>query len=527
MDKVSREQFKELRRRGHSASDIRSMQERGRVSEELNRKTFRQKGLLRAAGEFLNMDEFGRGIAMAGRQITGATRRNQDALVRQQQDNTSQLIDAIRRGRAEGRDVSNLIAQLRVETPETDFQELADGGVNNREVLGSAASTALNIASLGGAFNLGGKAATGAATVSQAARAGAAQGATSGALFGAAEATTEGTGAGTGALKGAAFGATVGGVLGGVSKYIDDLTKVTPESRLHETKDAFKTLQRRFKDGAVYQGKGAERKLVSDPITTLTNSGASSQLRVVDGKINAEGAREGLRTLITEIDDDVTDAIVSSPAKISLTELKDEAVALIKTSDDLKASGKVNKTLTSLNGYFDDYAQSYGDDLTMEQVSAIRRAMNKAYNPDTVDIERAIGDTTRKVIYSRVPGAKEGLAREGQLIAADKFLDALQGRAVKGGRMGAYFGNLVGAIAGQNATDTYLGSIAGAVTGGKVSKLVQSQQLNPIAPRVARGISSIVEQLPTDAAGNVSKTAVLNLIAQLSAQESSDQAAEQ
>jgi hypothetical protein len=528
MDTVTREQFKALRLQGYTAENIQDFAKRGRITEKLNgNKTFQEKGLLRSAADFLNLDEFGRGIGQTIYNMTGEGKRTQENILQLQEQNINSSVNALRDARARGDEkaVANLTQNLQKVSQEqnVDFDKLATGGLNNREVLGSAASTALNVASLGGALNLAGKAATGASTIGQAALRGAGQGAISGGLFGAAESMTEGEGVATGAAKGAAYGAVVGGVLGGASKYIDDLIKTTPESRLFETKDAFKTLKRRFNDNSVIQGKGEARKVLSDPITTLTSSGMGKQLRVIDGKINTEQARTGLRTMINELDDQVAEAVTSSQATAKLSLLKQKAVDAIKANESLKASGKVQKTVAALDSYFDDFTQSYGDEVSMETASQIRQQMNKAWNPDTVDVERAVGDTMRKVIYKNVPGAQQTLTKEGQLIAADKFLDALDGRAVKGGRLGGYFANLLGAMVGSSTNIPVAGPLVGALGANQIQQLMQQQQLNPLLPRVARGIASIVDRLPADAAGNVSKTAVLNLIGQLSAQSTSGQ----
>jgi len=531
MDKVSREQFKELRQMGYSSTVISDFAKRGRISEKLNKQTFSEKGLLRATGEFLNMDEFGRGIGQTIRNVTGETDRVQQGILKQQEESTTSLINAIRKGRAEGRDVSNLLTALEstVEQPGVDFEEMATGGLNNREVLGSAASTALNVASLGGALNFGAKAATGAATVRGAALTGAKSGAISGGLFGAAEATTEGEGALTGAAKGAAFGASVGGVIGGASKYIDDLIKTTPDSRLHETKDIFKTLKRRFNENSVYRKVDGQRKLVSDPISTLTDEGIGTQLRVVDGKINAETARSMVRELIDEQKEEVAEAVANATQQgknTSLMSLKQAAIERLRSNKDLQARGVVQKTENEVNRIFDDFLGSFGDDLTPNDVNAIRTAMNKVFNADTIDAERAVGDAARRFVYQNAPGSQQALAREGQLIGADKFLDALDGRAVKGGRLGGYFANMVGAIAGSSTDIPVVGPVVGALGANKIQQLAQSQQLNPIIPRITRTIATQIDKLPTDAAGNISRTAVLNLIAQISARPTSEETPE-
>lgn len=522
MDNISREQFKQLRQQGHSPAAIKDFAERGRVDEMLNKQTFKEAGLLRKAGEFLNMDEFGRGIGQAAFNISGQNRRNREQILEQGQQTTDTLVDLYREAQDSGdTERAERLGRMLQSQPDFDFEGMGTGGLNNREVIGSAISTGLNIASLRGA-KFGAKPVTQAATKLGAIGRGAQMGATAGALFSGAEAITEGEAVVPRALKGAAFGGVTGGVLAGVSKYVDDLTKVTPESRLHETTGAFKTLKRKFNEGAVYQGSGANRKLVSDPISTITKTDVGSQLQVIDGKINTDQARTTVRSLISEFDEDVANAVASSQHTTSISQLKRQAVEQIQKNESLKAAGKVQKTINALDGYFDDYTTSYGDDISMETASAIRREMNRAYNPDTVDVERAIGDTMRKVIYKNVPGAQEKLAQEGQLIAADKFLDALDGRAVKGGRLGGYFANLLGAVAGSSTDIPVVGPLAGALGANKIQQIMQSQQLNPIAPQMARGITSLVNQLPTDSAGNISRTAVINLIAQMSEQSASE-----
>lgn len=522
---ITREQYKTLRQQGYSQADIQDLAKRGRVDEELDNRTFKEKGLFRSVGGFLNMDEFGRGIGQAFFNLTGEGGEATDRIVQQQQQGTTQLIEGIRRGREEGRDVSRLETLLGEQGTDVDFQKIADAGLSNREVLGSAASTGLNVASLGGALNWGGKAVTGASSVGQATRIGATQGAIGGAAFGAAEATTEGEGLLPGAAKGAAFGAVAGGVTGGLSKYIDDLTKVTPESRLHETKDAFKTLKKKFNDNAVYTGKGQERRLISDPISTITDEGIGSRITVVDGKIRTDDARTLIRELIDEQKEEVTEAVAGSAGiRVPVSEMKKEVVSTVKKS--LKGTGRTSQTLKQVDGYFDDFAADFADEagtIATPDISLIREQMNKSFNTDTIDIERAIGDAARKIVYKNAAGSQQALAREGQLIAADKFLDALDGRTVKGGRLGGYFSNLLGAMVGSSTDIPVAGPLAGALGANQAQRFLQNQQLNPIAPRAARGIASLVEQLPTDAAGNISRTAVLNLIGQLSAQESSEQ----
>lgn len=609
MEKLTQEQYTQLRQKGLSQSEIRDVANRGKVYETLNKKTFKEKGLLRSTAGFLGMEEFGRGIGTA----IGNFKGTQDTVMQGQQrlqKAQTDLLKKIKEGRAQGKDTSRLEAVLQQmagaeQGVADDMLEVGTQGLSNREVIGSAIQTGLTAGSLLGfgptAKGVGAVTGLTGGGITGAVARGAVAGGLSGGAFGGAEAITEGTAVAGGVAKGASFGAVVGGVTSGIGQYISDLSKTTPKSRLVDQKDALVTLKKKFNENSVYKVVDGKKQLISDPITTITDTGVGSKLKVVDGKIQTDVARAQLREMIQSQADEVTQAVQNpSVASVPMSEFKEEAIATAKKS--LKGTGKTTATINKMNSYFDDFADDFAkvapetaktmnghvtmarrvveqpgfdqsqipqvvaqakqnmilsaqrvgldttklanssasslDELAMladdyldeassqistANISFIREQMNKSYNPDTVDVERAIGDTARKFVYRNAPGAQKALAREGQLIGADKFLDALDGRAVKGGRLGGYFANLLGAIAGSTTNVPVVGPVAGALGANKVQSLMQSQQLNPIAPQMARGLTSMIDRLPTDTAGNISKTAVMNLIGQLSAQQSSGQ----
>lgn len=536
MDTISLEQYKELRRQGLSQEQIKDLQKRGKIAETVKPKeTFMQKGLLRSAGSFLGMEEFGRGIGQTIYNLTGEGKKVQESILQQQQQTTTDVINALKKAREEGNTqaVANLSKTLeRMSTEQgVDFEQLGTGGLSNREVIGSAIQTGLTFGSLLGAGptaqGVGKVTGLTGGTVKQAIARGAGAGAIGGAAFGGAEAITEGQAVAPAMLKGAAFGAATGGVISGVGQYISNLAKITPGDKLLEQTDAMKTLQKQFDKNTVYRrGADGTKEIISDPISTIVKAGAKP--KVVNGKIDTQGARDTLRGLINQADDQVQASIQNAEvASTPLATLKQTVVDSVKANPDFKAGGKVTKVLSQIDNYFDDFATSYGDDIATTDISAIRAAMNKSFNADTVDVERAIGDAARKVLYKNAPGARELLVREGQLIAADKFLDALHGRAVKGGRLGGYFANLIGAIIGQQGDTPFgLGPVVGALGVGKLQQVMQKSALDPLTPKIARGLTAAFEALPTDTAGNVSKTAILSLIAQLSNQPSQQESVE-
>ncbi|MCA9358245.1 hypothetical protein KC902_03215 [Candidatus Kaiserbacteria bacterium] len=526
MDNLTAEQYKELRRQGLSQSQISDLQKRGKISETLNKKTFSEKGLVRSVGSFLGMEEFGRGLAATiNKPAQEKLRSNTIAQTEQSQND---LIAAIKSNREKGVDTSRLEAALQDSIKSSQeyagtFKEQADLGVSNREVVGSAIQTGLTFGSLLGA----GPTAKGAGTVlgltkptvGQAVVRGAAAGAAGGAAFGAAEAVTEGTPVATGALKSAAAGAVTGGILSGATQYISNLAGKTPTDRLIEQTDAVKTVKKNFDKNTIYRTVNGKKEIVSDPISTMVEAGVKP--KVVNGKINTEQAREQIRGLIDERKSDVAQAIASATDEgttTSLMTLKQATLEKVRSDANLRARGVVGKTEKEIERIFTDFLDSYGDELTTANVNSIREGMNRVFNADTIDAERAIGDAARRYVYQNAPGTRELLVREGQLIAADKFLDALHGRAVQGGKLGGYFNNLVGAIAGSTTEVPVVGPVAGAIGMNKLTEIIQKNALDPISSKMARGLVGAVNSLPTDAAGNISKTAILSLIGQLGGQ---------
>lgn len=529
MDNITLEQYKELRRQGLDKAQIQDLQKRGKVAETLNPQSFKQKGLIKSVGSFLGMEEFGKGIAATLNK--SSLQKLQSESMAQTSSIQDELISAIKSNREKGLDTTRLEAALGESVKSSQetaqkFGELEDLGVSNREVAGSAIQTGLAFGSLLGV----GPTATGVgkltgitkATVPSAIARGAIAGSLGGAAFGGAEAITEGQAVAPGIAKGAAMGAVTGGVLSGVGQYIKNLSSTKTEDVLFkqvEESGAAKTLKKKFNENTVYKTIDGKKVVISDPISTIVQAKATP--RVVKGKIDAVPARETLRSLINEQDDKVAQKIaesVNEDVTTSLIAMKQSAIEKIRGDEALKARGVVKKTEQEASKIFNDYIESYGDRLNTEQINSIRQAMNKVFNADTVDAERVIGDVARKYVYQNAPGTRELLVREGQLIAADKFLDALDGRPVKGGSMGKYFNNLIGAIAGGTTEIPVAGPVLGAAGMNKVTELIQKQALDPIMPKAARGMMSIFEALPTDAAGNISKTTLLSVIGQLSNQ---------
>jgi hypothetical protein len=519
METVSREQYKELRKRGYTQEQITDLAKRDRLSETLDDNSFAKKGLLRSAGEFLGMEEFGRGIGTTISNTLGT----QDRLIQatdQSTDIQTNLLRRIKQKEARGEDTTRLkeaLSKLSSATTASASQatNIGTSGLSSREVVGSAAQTGLSVIGLRGGLPT-------ARTLGMGARpilGGAAAGALSGAAFGASEAVTEGKNVLKGAAIGGAIGAPLGAATGALSKYIDDLAGKTPEKQIGSMKDSLKTLKTAFEKNSRYRVVDGEKVYYQNPITTLAESKAVP--KVIDGKVDATDAKAALNRLITELDDEslsLVDEAAANGTAITIKDFRKAVETAISQSDDLKASGAVMKTLRSAGQIFDDYEVSYGQQIPIDRLNAIRIAMNRVYDPAEKDAARTVGDAAREFIYTNAPGSQAALAREGELLAALKFLERMDGLAVKGGRLGRYFADLVGAIAGSSTQVPVVGPIVGAMGARTIANQMQQNYFKPLSGQVARTLTAVFDRLPTDEAGNVSKTAILNAIAQLSNQ---------
>jgi hypothetical protein len=253
-------------------------------------------------------------------------------------------------------------------------------------------------------------------------------------------------------LENTALGAVGGGVLGKIGDTIGGaLTSKAgegAESRLADQTNRLKTLSNSFKNNSTKD---------SNPISTLTENGLTKDLEVTqDGRVNAEGLTNPQQTgsldnLIQTHSDKASDLVKSMTGGVPTDEYRNTVLSAIKNNPDIVNAGNVSKASKEVNRIFDDYTESYGQELPYTAIDAIRARMNKVYNPDEIDVARTIGDTARKTLYegdSGNPELKATMQNEAKLIRAKNFVEKLHGTVVKGGRLGKYVSELVGAGAG-------------------------------------------------------------------------------
>lgn len=316
-------------------------------------------------------------------------------------------------------------------------------------------------------------------------------------------------------LKGsAAIGATLGGGLATAgelgSALVDNFANTTGTSRLESQTNNLKTLQRAFADSSTR---------TTNPITTMEQNGIIKDLRVVDGKVNIENITNpagtgSLDNLIQDQQDMGTQAVGQMNGGIKTDDFKNAVIESVQNNAALKASGNVSKIVTEVGRRFDDYTESYGDDIPYKDVNAIRVAMNKNWDPDTWDAEKAIGNAARTILYNGSGAGttlKSAMANEQELINAKEFAQKLGGTAVKGGRLGKYIADLgagiVGGIAGSTMgpVGTGIGAAAAGATADKLMGIYQSNYFNPVMGGAAQGLRRFIGSPAASAVTGVAK----------------------
>jgi hypothetical protein len=192
-----------------------------------------------------------------------------------------------------------------------------------------------------------------------------------------------------------------------------------------------------------------------------------------------------------------TQAVGQMKGGIPTDQFKQQVIDQIKANPTLKASGNVGKMVAEVGRRFDDYAESYGETIPYQDVNSVRVAMNKVWDPETWDAEKAIGNTARSILYNGTGAGttlKSAMQNEQELINAKEFLARLAGTKVAGGRLTKIIADAtaagVGAAAGAPVpfVGPALGAAASAYATNKAIGMMQGNYFNPMLGNAARSL---------------------------------------
>lgn len=316
-------------------------------------------------------------------------------------------------------------------------------------------------------------------------------------------------GSGTDIASGAKMGAATAGALSTAgelgSAFINSLSETTGATKLQahvQSGGAAKTLTRAFNDSST---------ATTNPIQTMEQNNLIKDLKVIDSTVNTEDITNPARTgsldnLIQDQQDMGTQSVGQMKGGINTEEFKQSVISSIKSNPSLQAAGTVGKTVAEVGRRFDDYAESYGETIPYKAVNAIRVAMNKQWDPETWDAEKAIGNSARAALYTGKgagPALQSAMQNEQELINTKEFLSKLNGTKVKGGQLTKIIAEAtaagVGATAGATIPVPFVGPALGAgVSAYAAKKAVEAMQgnyFNPMVGNAARSIGAFVPRV--------------------------------
>lgn len=328
-------------------------------------------------------------------------------------------------------------------------------------------------------------------------------------------------------IGGAFLGGSAAGILGKLAQKSGDQAVIDKLEKVYG--DAFGATKTGIKASSKIVGRGADA-----PETFLAHAGIAPETDEVNG-----------RTVFKTGEDSATYRAIQSRAS-ALTDLRDKLIDSADTSDlgdgmsmehtgsslsDLKneAIAQANKTfmgkeravaVNHLNDEFDALSQQFGtNDVSLKQLNSVKKYFQGNTNfdqtrPSTITSANklAAGVTKTAVETDAEKAGIPGIGGLNNMIrqhldflnteGKKGLLDKLNGQTVKGGRLGTYvregIGAGIGGTAGKVLGGGPIGEIGGILAGGVVGHhLAKIEQLLSVGgPRMAARLGKIAQEDP-------------------------------
>ncbi len=266
-------------------------------------------------------------------------------------------------------------------------------------------------------------------------------------------------------------------------KYVNDLAE-----KYREVSGGTKVTTKRLAR-SVAQGKDPAQYLAERNIKPTVEGGKMRTMEQADTlHKSVDPLNEHLNTALDEVQPGIP--------KIKLSDVRRQAIANAEKLPNLTETART-QIKTAINKEFDLQQEKLGDSITLRQLNDIKKAQwadtkFDATAPYKTEATYNIGKAAKETIERSVPkdaiDVKELNNEIGKAYDAEKFLRSLDGNAVKGGRLGRYFGRVTGAIIGK-ALPIPGGEIVGALGGDAVAKILQSNTFsNPLKELILRNL---------------------------------------
>lgn len=311
----------------------------------------------------------------------------------------------------------------------------------------------------------------------------------------------------------------IGGAI--LSKSLKSIAAANPKGRLTQMKDSLQSLHNAYESGIKYSYENGKKVEVSNPIKTMIDMKTIPVVK--NGKADTSEVVQKMNDKLGELSS-AYKASIDPNKTISIDELWNKVSTNIKRDKYLKSSGQVGNTLSKAESIIKDYRNSYGDNIPLNTVDDIRMTMNSKYDPDLKDAFRAVGDSARRVMYENIPSARDMLSKEGEILSARNFAESMNNKVVKGGRLGNYVGQVLGATIGSSTEIPVVGPILGALGGNAASQALQQNYFRGNILSRPAGITNKVGNILVDWLISNAKTPLIQEIVDIRPLSKSEQA---
>ena len=319
----------------------------------------------------------------------------------------------------------------------------------------------------------------------------------------------------TGVLESGLVGGVVGGVTGGVVSGVGNVAGKAYGATTDLVNKDVQTLRAdKITEGLTEQNsklKTAQKAFDNNTITRTTDTGAEQTITPIDTvakyNLTPEVKNGSLLTghNITQIDDHldtldntITSKLADTKITVPIDVLRQDMINAAKKNPILQESGKVQSTIDAANKRIDDFQATYGDSIPLTTINRIRIRANKDFSPDTADASLAIGDAGRRLVHDATgDNTIKGLLQDqGELLAARKYLNTLNGTKVSHGSIGKYALRTIGAVIGSTVEKApVIGPLIGAFGGEAVARGLQQAQFKSVGAEGKALVQGLTKKL--------------------------------
>lgn len=298
------------------------------------------------------------------------------------------------------------------------------------------------------------------------------------------------------------LGTITGGALGGIGGKIgSDLSRPNAINELEKTyqelaESTKPTTKRLFKGQKVTElknlagteGRTPERVLAEDGIIPKQKGTRLYTLKQAEEyRASNSHLRDANREALKEVEQSVP--------KVNLNDARQSAIQSVKTPENING-GKFKGLEKEINQEYDDLIEHYGNEVPLTTLDDIKTDRWKGVNFDSTrpllkDANYAIAKSHQKIIedVADKAGFKDvaQLNREmGDRLEAAKFLESLDSKTLKFGKLGRYAFQNIGSAMGH----TILGKMVGALGGDAFANfLIKNSVAGPVKRLVLKNLS--------------------------------------